>query len=147
VADRSAVVDSPDYDLFISYARADNATGFVSRLFDTIYEDFREFSSEPFKIFFDTEEIRSGQDWEERLRQGLRSSRVLLVCLSPSYLRSTWCLREWEEFARLRARRIGGGGAVTGAYFVDLGGDEQYGHDIAAWRHEVERVQLEDLKP
>ena len=29
--------------LFISYARADNKTEFVSRLFDTIYEDFRGF--------------------------------------------------------------------------------------------------------
>jgi hypothetical protein len=43
VADGGSVVDSPDYDLFISYARADNKTEFVSRLFDTIYEDFRGF--------------------------------------------------------------------------------------------------------
>lgn len=49
MADGGSVVDSPDDDLFISYARADNKTEFVSRLFDTIYEDFREFSSEPFK--------------------------------------------------------------------------------------------------
>ena len=51
------MTESLNYDVFISYARADNKTGWVSWLFDTIYEDFREFSSEPFKIFFDTEGV------------------------------------------------------------------------------------------
>jgi tetratricopeptide (TPR) repeat protein len=140
---------SPNYDVFISYARADNEGGWVSELRDAIYADFRTFSSEPFKIFFDTEEIRSRQDWESRLREGLRSSRVLLMCLSPNYLKSIYCRWEWEEFARRQARRIGGGDSVTGVYFVGLGGDEQYDKDIAAWRHEyaVERTQLEDLQP
>jgi tetratricopeptide (TPR) repeat protein len=82
-----------------------------------------------------------------RLRQGLRSSRVLLVCLSPSYLRSVYCRWEWEEFARLAARRIGGGDPVTGVYFVELGGDEDYEAQVVVWRHEVERVQLQELQP
>ena len=142
-------MDSSEYDLFISYARKDNATGWVSGLFDAIYEDFRGFSSEPFKIFFDTKEIHSRQDWELRLREGLRSSRVLLMCLSPDYLKSPYCRWEWEEFARVQARRIAGGDPVTGVYFVDLGGDQQYESAVAAWRHEhaVERVQLENLQP
>ena len=111
-------MDSLEYDVFLSYARADDVDGWVSGLRDAVYDDFREFSSEPFRIFFDTTEIRGRQDWELRLRQGLRSSRVLLVCLSPSYLRSVYCRWEWEEFARLAARRIGGGDPVTGVYFV-----------------------------
>ena len=141
------MVDALEYDVFISYARRDNQTRWVSGLRDAIYDDFKEFSSEPFRIFLDTEAIRSRQDWELRLRQGLRSSRVLLVCLSPNYLRSEYCKWEWEEFARLQARRRGGGDAVTGVYFVELGGDEQYDEAVAAWRHQVERVQLEPLQP
>jgi hypothetical protein len=128
------MTDSVNYDVFISYARKDDAGGWVSGLRDAIYEDFREFSSEPFRIFFDQTEIRSRQDWELRLRQGLRSSRVLLVCLSPNYLRSQYCKWEWEEFGRLQTRRIGWSDAVTGVYFVELGGDDQYGEQIAAWR-------------
>ncbi len=138
---------SLEYDVFLSYARRDDAAGWVSGLRDAIYDDFREFSSEPFRIFFDTEEIVSHQDWEVRLREGLRSSRVLLVCLSPSYLRSNYCRWEWEEFARMRARRIASGDAVTGVYFVELGGDEDYDTAVAAWRHEVERTQFEQLAP
>jgi len=140
-------LDSLDYDVFLSYARADDVEGWVSGLRDAVYDDFREFSSEPFRIFFDTTEIRGRQDWELRLRHGLRSSRVLLVCLSPSYLRSVYCRWEWEEFARLQARRIGGGDPVTGVYFVELGGDEDYEAQVVAWRHEVERVQLQQLQP
>jgi tetratricopeptide (TPR) repeat protein len=140
-------MDSLEYDVFLSYARADDVDGWVSGLRDAVYDDFREFSSEPFRIFFDTSEIRGRQDWELRLRQGLRSSRVLLVCLSPSYLRSAYCRWEWEEFARLAARRIGGGDPVTGVYFVELGGDEDYEAQVVLWRHEVERVQLQQLQP
>jgi TIR domain len=106
-------MDAVEYDVSISYSRSDNTGGWVSGLRDAIYQDFREFSSEPFRIFFDTNEIHSRQDWELRLRDGLVTSRALVVCLSPNYLRNQWCRLEWEEFAQVRARRLGGGDAVT----------------------------------
>ena len=36
-------------------------------------------------------------------------------------------LCEWDEFARIQARRIGGGDPIIDVYFVGLGGHEQYG--------------------
>jgi hypothetical protein len=138
---------SVGWDLFISYARADNTDGWVTALRDAIYEDFRTFSAEQFRIFLDTDEIRSRQDWDLRLSEGLRTARVLLVCLSPNYLRSKYCRWEWEEFARIQARRIGGGDAVTGVYFVELGGDEGYAEEVAAWRQDILRIQIEQLQP
>jgi tetratricopeptide (TPR) repeat protein len=140
-------MDPVEYDVFISYARKDNTGGWVSGLRDAIYQDFREFSAEPFRIFFDTSEIHSHQDWQLRLRQGLVTSRVLLVCLSPNYLRSPYCRWEWEEFARVQSRRVGGGDPVTGVYFVDFGGNELYDAAIAEWRDEVEKAQFEKLQP
>jgi len=139
-------MDALEYDVFISYARKDDQTGWVSGLRDAIYEDFREFSSAPFRIFFDTKEIHSRQDWELRLLQGLRSSRMLVVCLSPNYLHSAYCRWEWEEFARVQARRIGGGDPVTGVFFVELS-DERQDAALVAWREQVTRVQLVDLQP
>lgn len=47
------IVDSLNYDVFISYARRDDDKGLVSGLRDAVYDSFREFSSEPFRIFFD----------------------------------------------------------------------------------------------
>src|ERR1700752_3856335 len=130
-----------EYDVFISYSRADNKDGWVSGLRDAIDADFRAFSStselpsaKKFEIFFDTSEIHNRQDWKLRLRQGLVTSRMLVVCLSPNYLRSPYCRWEWEEFARVQARRLGGGDSTTGVYFEELGGNEQYDAAIAAWR-------------
>ena len=140
-------MDPFEYDVFISYSRADDKDGWVSGLRDAIYDDFREFSSEPFRIFFDTTEITSREDWELRLRQGVVTSRVLLVCLSPNYLRSFYCRWEWEEFARVQASRIGGGDALTGVYFVELGAADHYDAAIATWRQQAERVQFEQLQP
>jgi hypothetical protein len=140
------MTDSLTYDVFISYARRDDADGWVSALSDAIYADFKSFSTEPFRIFFDRSEIRNRDDWELRLRQGLRSSRVLLVCLSPNYLRSKYCRWEWEEFARFQARRSGGGDAVTGVYFVALEGGDEDDAQMATWRRAVTRVQLVELQ-
>jgi hypothetical protein len=112
-------MDPVEYD--VSYSRADNTGSRVSGLRDAMYEDFRAFSSEPFRIFFDTSAIHSRQDRQKRLLDGLTTFRVLLVCLWPSYLRSPHCRWEWEEFAGAQARRVGGGDPVTGVHFVDLG--------------------------
>jgi hypothetical protein len=48
-----------EHDVFISYSRADTAGGRVPGLRDVIYDDFKDLSSEPFRIFFDTSEIHS----------------------------------------------------------------------------------------
>jgi hypothetical protein len=32
---------------------------------------------------------------------------VLVVCLSPNYLRSDYCKWEWEEFTRVHAASVG----------------------------------------
>ena len=96
-------MDSPlAFDVFISYARRDDVNGWVSELRDAVYDnDFKAFSTEPFRIFFDRSEIHTRDDWELRLRQGLRSSQVLLVCCRPNYLKSKYCKWEWEEFANI----------------------------------------------
>ena len=69
------------------------------------------------------------------------------MCLSPNYLRSEYCKWEWNEFEKLRKRRIGGGDAVTVVFFVDLGGDDRYDADTAAWRDAVTAIQFVDLRP
>lgn len=143
-------MDRSEFDVFISYARRDDVNGWVSQLRDAVCAERRVFDPSPFPIFpfFDREAIHSGNDWRRRLRQGLRSSRVLLVCLSPNYLQSEFCRWEWEEFARLHVGRTGTAEPVTGVIFAELGEDSQYATDIAAWRHEygLESTQLENLQ-
>ena len=92
------------FEIFVSYAHKDNApvpaqtTGWITALRDQILADHRRFSTEPLLIFFDTDDIRDMDDWEHRILGALRYSRILLVCLSPSYFASPYCRREWEEY-------------------------------------------------
>lgn len=78
-----------EYDVFISYARKDNVpigdapAGWVSAVVRLIQEDQLRFGR-PFRIFMDTSEITLRQDWEQRLRGALRTSKVLIVFVSPT---------------------------------------------------------------
>lgn len=78
---------SSEYEIFISYSRRDNepeGRGWVTGLCEHIREDHRRFSTEPLRIFFDQQDIADMDDWRDRILGGLRSSKILLVCLSPS---------------------------------------------------------------
>lgn len=120
---RGHKVSSPDqqYDIFLSYARSDNAPippgapiGWVTALREHILADHRRFSTEPLRIFFDTHHIKDMDDWRHRILGALRTSRILLVCLSPSYFASFGKLRFkteyeqelWSECSRLIANSI-----------------------------------------
>ncbi|MFT4189230.1 MAG: toll/interleukin-1 receptor domain-containing protein [Aeromicrobium sp.] len=131
------------FDVFISYSRRDDADGWVSGLRDAIIADFQRFGRSP-RIFFDREDIRDMDDWRQRILVGLRESRVLLVCLSPSYLASPYCRWEWTEYLRRQARQTGGD-SIAGVYCVELGDPDAA--DVAQWKAEVESVQLTDVRP
>src|SRR5262245_6827016 len=98
-------VDS--YDLFVSYSHADDQDGWVRDLVEALKDAQRRFCpAQPWRVFFDTHAIGTGDDWERRIGSGLRSSAVMLALLSPAYFRSQWCRREWEQF-RLQEERRG----------------------------------------
>ena len=112
--------DQSTYDLFLSYARLDNqpipATfprGWVTAIYEHILADHRKFSTAPLRIFFDTQEIKDGNDWRHRILGGLRHSKMLLVCLSPGYFASQFCRREWEEYVKRQVHQLMGSESVA----------------------------------
>jgi len=110
------------FDLFVSYARADNATGTVTALVEAVEAEFAAVApGEPLRVFFDKDAIRDMQDWQERLRQGLRQSKVMLAILSPAYFASEWCRREWEEYVLVEAARTYPGEALAPIFAVAPG--------------------------
>ncbi len=135
------------YELFISYSRKDNlpqkpgdAKGWVTALHDEILADHRRFSTEPLRIFFDTSEIKSLDDWRQRMLTGLRESRILLVCLSPNYFSSPPCLWEWEEYLKRQVHALMGQESVAPVYFVEApNSNEQLN---AAWAEAVTRKAI-----
>lgn len=145
VRDGVAVVGGQQFELFISYARAD-AGGWVTALRDVILADHRRFSSEPLRVFFDRDAIADGDDWRHRILAGLQSSSVLLVCLSPAYFASDYCRWEFQEYLRSQVSVQVGGEGIASVYFVELP-DADPAVD-ARWRAEVaERHNFTDLRP
>lgn len=140
------------FDVFISYARKDNATGWVTAIRDFLVKDARTGSRRVPEVFLDTSEIHTMQDWKTRILSALQSSRVLLICLSPNYLASPYCTWEREEFAQREVRmraRIGAGhdddGVTAQVFFVDL--PETDPALSQEWRERFERTHGIDIRP
>ncbi len=89
------------YDLFVSYAHADNRgqhAGRVTELVEHIQRQFRKIVGRELRVFFDTNEIRTMQDWYGRIQAGLVQSRMMVAVLSPAYFASEFCRHEWAEY-------------------------------------------------
>jgi tetratricopeptide (TPR) repeat protein len=144
--------DQNEYEIFISYARLDNMPippdyplGWVTALRDHILADQRHYSTVPLRIFFDTSEIKDMDDWRHRILGGLRSSKILLVCLSPNYFKSQPCGWEWNEYLKRQTHQLIGSDSIASVYFVEVpGSDEQ---DNAKRLAELMRHNYCDLRP
>jgi hypothetical protein len=99
---------NPDhYDLFISYAHDDN-DGCITRFLEELQAAHRRFTGKrtdvegdagaDLTLFFDRHAIRSLDDWQHRIADGLAHSRLFLAFLSPRYFASEWCRREWKTW-------------------------------------------------
>src|SRR4029453_6558913 len=74
-------------DIFISHSGKDSEAAAA------IGERIRR-ERPTWSLFYDKDNIRAGQLWQERLREELQSCRVVLALLSRSWLNSRWCFTE-----------------------------------------------------
>jgi len=93
----------PDYawDLFVSYARADNSAfggvrGWVSTLVGDLSGVIEACLGEPIKIFSDRD-VHSNAELGDHL-EAARTSATMLVIASPTYFKREGKLREWRAF-------------------------------------------------
>lgn len=94
---------------FLSYAHADDdfLGGRIAALRDAIQKAVRFETGEPFEVFLDKDAkggILLGQDWQDRLDEGLAEARFLIPILSPSYFASAACRDELRKFLELERR-------------------------------------------
>ncbi len=144
------VSDTSPFDLFVSYSRRDNRQGRVSDLAGLIRESYRASThGKELRVFFDTEEIHGMDDWQHRILYGVRSARLLLVCLSPSYFESEYCAWEFNEYLKQEAARALLGEGIAPVYFVEISNwaDKNLEKGIAEWVTELRRRQYFDLRP
>ncbi|HEY5677168.1 MAG TPA: toll/interleukin-1 receptor domain-containing protein, partial [Myxococcales bacterium] len=101
------------YDFFFSYRRADY-DDYLKRFFENLCAAVCtrrgvDPKNGPPVGYRDMEEIPAGSDWNDELKQGLQSSKVFVAMLSPGYLSSPHCGREWAIFDMRRAQAARGG--------------------------------------
>jgi hypothetical protein len=97
----------PNYrwDLFISYAHKDERNfppGWVSGFVGDLRMAIENGLSRPLEIFFDQAEQKAYNTIESILSE-VRSSALLVVLATPSWIKSDWCGRELKEFLSTRA--------------------------------------------
>jgi tetratricopeptide (TPR) repeat protein len=116
--------DSDEFDFFVSYARADNTDGWVTRFLEELKAEHAKFElGHALEPFFDKEDIRSLDDWQHRIfNEGLAKSRLFVAFISPNYFASEWCRREWKAWIDTEiAKHILSAGAAP-IYIVEVPG-------------------------
>ncbi|PYT05232.1 MAG: hypothetical protein DMF65_00675 [Acidobacteria bacterium] len=103
-------------DLFISYAHIDNQPladglkGWVETFHERLKIRLEQLTGEPARIWRDRK-LQGNDIFAETLVARLSKAAILVVVLSPRYVKSEWCLKELDEFCK---RAETGGGLVVG---------------------------------
>jgi L-asparaginase len=87
-----------NYDVFFSYARSDDVEKKITIIRDDLLVAYKRVTGSDLHVFWDQEEIRAADDWQDRIAAGMRGSTLLLAFVSPSYARSHYCRLEWKHF-------------------------------------------------
>ncbi|GAA2868119.1 hypothetical protein Acy02nite_09330 [Actinoplanes cyaneus] len=99
----------PDYYFFLSYARGDDRES-VKQFFNDLSAEVRTYAGLPTNAvvgFLDVE-MQVGEAWARTLMGALGNCRAFVALISPRYLLSEPCGREWTIFAdRLSALEVG----------------------------------------
>lgn len=104
---KTAFVSGYEWDVFVSYAHADNFQGWVSGLVENLVGllpgQLR--GANLGRVWLDRR-LDPGLPFPKEIAQAVERAATLLVILSPSYLESEWCRRERELFVDA-AKRAG----------------------------------------
>ena len=135
------------FDLFISYAHADNGNGWLTALVEAIRAEHGRFTSTPLKIFFDQTDIVSMSDWEHRILRGLRDSKIMLAALSPAYFQSEYCRKEWEIYLEHELSQAMPGEAIAPIYIATYADFEEHADEaLNEWMRNLKRRQYLDVR-
>lgn len=106
---------------FLSYARGDDDP-YVKRFFTDLSREVRTITGLPSDDdvgFLDTQSLRAGDHWPQRLTDALSTCRTFIALCSPGYFLSRTCGVEWAAFAR-RMRRYHSETGVNAGSLVPL---------------------------
>ncbi|CAH1441227.1 unnamed protein product [Lactuca virosa] len=75
------------HDVFLSFRGCDTRHSFTNHLHKALI-------AANITVFFDDDEIKTGEDLKPELESAIKASRVSIIILSKNYADSSWCLDE-----------------------------------------------------
>src|SRR5437588_6624007 len=92
---------------FFSYARDDNKDGYLSTFYSDLCTEIHSVTnlSEEEVGYLDLANNQLGDDWSERLKDALRTCKVLVSVCSPNYFNREYCGKEFQVCLDRQASR------------------------------------------
>jgi hypothetical protein len=87
-------------DIFLSYSDLKNLFGAVSEFRDHLENQVQRKTGKKLTVFQDKRDIHGGNKWADILSSELDSAKLLLILLSPTWLNSEWCRKEYTRFCK-----------------------------------------------
>ena len=88
---------SRQLQIFLLYARIDK---------DTVYRLYRRIEKDGARVWLDLEQILPGQDWAYEIRKAIRTSDLIIVCLSRGFNKQGGYRHEELRIALKKAKSL-----------------------------------------
>ncbi|MCP4680168.1 MAG: toll/interleukin-1 receptor domain-containing protein [Deltaproteobacteria bacterium] len=106
---------------FWSYVHKDDLAerGRISGLAKDVVDQYEMMTAERIELFLDKDALTWGDNWREKIDEGLASIAFFIPVMTPRYFMSSECRRELQFFAR-RATQLGIKELVLPLLYVDV---------------------------
>ena len=130
---------------FFSYVHQDDEhdQGRLTKIREWFEGEISAQTGEPFEIFQDRDDISWGDAWEDRINGALDGSTFLIAVITPRFLKSAYCRKEFLRFAK-REKELGRNDLILPLLYMDTQGlddpDDEIAvtissHQYADWRN------------
>jgi MinD-like ATPase involved in chromosome partitioning or flagellar assembly len=93
-----------EFDIFVSHASGSVLDEWLDKFMAQLVRGARVELGQELRVFFDHTQIRTEDDWPPVVRDSLLRSRLLLAIVTPEYVESQRCRREWATFEQREKR-------------------------------------------
>lgn len=95
LTDETLTHDSYKYDIFVSYPHEEQHIAWVEHIFIDPFEFYmtQTLGRKP-SIFWDRRNLKTGENWDEKLKVSLAYSKVMIAVCSVHYFLSKYCKKE-----------------------------------------------------
>jgi cobaltochelatase CobT len=108
---------TPPAAAFMSYAHADDYNEYLTVFRELLGKEVRVQLGRDFLIFQDTQDIKLGQDWANRITTSVNDAAFFIPIITPSFFNSPYCRNELSLFLR-REKKLKRRDLVLPVYYV-----------------------------